>query len=180
MGTLSSPLFAVKPRATATELVALSGKNITVLEADVTDVEALELAATEVSKATGGKLDCLINNAALMNHAGFTLDQFPSPEAVERDLVDHFKVNVVGVVHTTDAFLPLLRKGSTKKVISLSTGLGDPEFTLLAEAAGDPSYSISKAALNMAVAKYAAQFKDEALHRKNQSRCSWRLLTSGP
>ncbi|KAJ7691584.1 hypothetical protein B0H17DRAFT_1062961 [Mycena rosella] len=155
-------LFAVvRNKSTATKLAALPGNNITVLEADVTDVKALNAAASEVSKATGGKLDYLINNAALMNHPGFTLDQFPSPEAVEKDLLDHFKVNAVGVVHTTNAFLSLLRNGSTKKVITLSTGLADAEFTVLAEAAGEPSYSISKAAVNMIVAKYAAQFKGE-------------------
>jgi NAD(P)-dependent dehydrogenase (short-subunit alcohol dehydrogenase family) len=81
----------------ATELNALSSsrKNITVLQADITDVKALEvrkfldrvnylplthlfvfvqLAANKVSEVTGGKLDFLINNAAKSNHPGFTLD----------------------------------------------------------------------------------------------------------
>jgi NAD(P)-dependent dehydrogenase (short-subunit alcohol dehydrogenase family) len=62
-------------------------------------------------------------------------------------------------VHTTNAFLPFLKKGAAKKVITISTGLADPELTLIGEATGQPSYSISKAALNMVVAKYAAQFK---------------------
>ncbi|KAJ7146321.1 hypothetical protein C8R44DRAFT_757155 [Mycena epipterygia] len=151
----------VRNKATATKLAALPGKNITVLEADITDAKALQLAASEVSKATGGKLDYLINNAAVSNHPGVTLDQFPSAEAVEKDLLDNFKVNTIGVVHSINTFLPLLRNGSVKKVISLSTGLADPEFTLVSETAGEASYSISKAALNMVVAKYAAQLKAE-------------------
>ncbi|OBZ73200.1 hypothetical protein A0H81_06954 [Grifola frondosa] len=36
----------------------------------------------------------------------------------------------LGVVHTTNAFLPLLRAGRAKKVVALSTGLADVELTL--------------------------------------------------
>jgi NAD(P)-dependent dehydrogenase (short-subunit alcohol dehydrogenase family) len=72
-----------------------------------------------------------------------------------------FKINTIGVVHTINAFLPLLRQGSVKKVISLSSGVGDLDFTLQTESGATPSYCISKAALNMVVAKYAAQFKEE-------------------
>ncbi|KAJ7762361.1 hypothetical protein DFH07DRAFT_739288 [Mycena maculata] len=151
----------VRNKATTTKLNALPRNNITVLEADITDAKALELAAGEVSQATGGKLDYLINNAAISNHPGFTLDKFPSAEAVEKDLLNNFKVNTIGVVHTTNAFLPLLRKGKAKKVVTLSTGLADLKLTLAAEAAGQAPYSISKAALNMVVAKYAAQLKGE-------------------
>jgi NAD(P)-dependent dehydrogenase (short-subunit alcohol dehydrogenase family) len=46
-----------------------------------------------------------------------------------------------------------------KKVLTVSSGLGDQELMLAGEFATKPSYSISKAALNVVVAKYAAQFK---------------------
>ncbi|KAJ7361040.1 hypothetical protein DFH08DRAFT_767764 [Mycena albidolilacea] len=155
-------VFAVvRNKANATNLHALSKNNVTILEADVTDPKALKLAAVEVSKATGNKLDYLINNAGSSTNPGFTLDQFPSAEAVENDLLDNFKTNTISVVHSTNAFLPLLKNGSTKKVLSMSSGLGDLDFTLAGEAVAQPSYSIAKAALNMVVAKYAAQFKSE-------------------
>ena len=38
---------------------------MTILEADITDLPALQEAAAAVSKLTGGKLDYLINNAGL-------------------------------------------------------------------------------------------------------------------
>ncbi|KAF7347319.1 NAD(P)-binding protein [Mycena venus] len=120
-----------------------------------------KLSAAEVSKATNNKLDYLINNAGSSTDPGLTLNQFPSPEAVEKDLLDNFKSNTIGVVHTTNAFLPLLKNGSTKKVLTLSSGLGDLEVTVAGEYVGRVSYSISKAALNMVVAKYAAQYKAE-------------------
>lgn len=36
-----------------------------------------------------------------------------------------FEVNVVGVVKTVHAFLPLIKRGRMKKVISISTGMAD-------------------------------------------------------
>ncbi|KAF8215777.1 hypothetical protein K438DRAFT_1659037 [Mycena galopus ATCC 62051] len=151
----------VRNKATATKLADLSRNNITVLQADVTDANALKLAATEVSKVTGGKLDYLINNAGKSNHPGLTLDNYPSPEALERDLFDNFKTNTIGAIHCTNAFLPLLKNGSAKKVISITSGMGDLEVTLLSESVAEATYAISKAALNMVVAKYAAQYKAE-------------------
>ncbi|KAJ7082538.1 hypothetical protein C8R43DRAFT_909667 [Mycena crocata] len=154
-------IFAiVRNKTTATKLNLLPQKNITVLEADITDVKALN-ATGEVAEATDGKLDILINNAALTGPPGKTLDSFPSPETLEKDLLDHFKVNTVGVVHTINAFLPLLRKGAMKKVISLSTGLADAEYAVRTGADTFAPYSISKAALNMVVAKYAVHLKAE-------------------
>ncbi|KAJ6452532.1 hypothetical protein C8R47DRAFT_1229350 [Mycena vitilis] len=151
----------VRNKATATQLTNLSRKNVTVLQADITDPKALKVAASEVSTVTAGKLDYLINNAGRSNHPGFTLDGFPSPEAVENDLLDIFKTNTIGVVHATNAFLPLLKNGAAKKVLTLTSSLAASDFTLSAPAIGEVSYSISKAALNMVVLKYAAQYKPE-------------------
>ncbi|KAJ7361120.1 hypothetical protein DFH08DRAFT_365872 [Mycena albidolilacea] len=75
------------------------------------------------------------------------------------DLLDNFKNNTISVVHSTNAFLPLLKNGAAKKVLAVSSGLGDQDLTLAGELATKSSYSISKAALNVVVAKYAAQFK---------------------
>ncbi|KAF8215029.1 hypothetical protein K438DRAFT_1561737 [Mycena galopus ATCC 62051] len=155
----------VRNKTTATQLSNLSSqrKNITIFEADVTDAKALEVAATEVSKTTNGKLDYLINNAGKTNHPGFTLDGFTV--ALEHDLFDNHTLlvqnNTVSAIHSINTFLPLLRNGVGKKVLVLSTGLADVEGTVEAGAIGQVSYSIAKAALNMVVAKYAAQYKAE-------------------
>jgi short-subunit dehydrogenase involved in D-alanine esterification of teichoic acids len=63
-------------------------------------------------------------------------------------------------VHST-TFLPLLKNGAVKKVLTVSSGLGDLELTLAGELAIKPFYSISKAALNIVVVKCAAQYKAE-------------------
>lgn len=77
--------------------------------------------------------------------------------------LSQFKTNVVGVTHTINAFLPLLRAGKTKRVIVVSSTMGSPQFTLQTAMTFAPAYSISKAGLNMAVAKFAAAYKDEGI-----------------
>ncbi|KAJ7176206.1 hypothetical protein C8R43DRAFT_1057499 [Mycena crocata] len=153
----------VRNEATATELKKLPGKNITVLEADITDKKALKKAAEAVSKTTGGKLDYLINNAAMMSIESSlsTLLRFETEEALEEDLIANFKVNTLGTIHCTNTFLPLLRKGTAKKVISISSGHGDIDAVLQMSMYESPGYAISKAALNLAMAKYAAELKPD-------------------
>ncbi|KAJ7176204.1 hypothetical protein C8R43DRAFT_1197777 [Mycena crocata] len=160
----------VRNEATATELKKLPGKNITVLEADITDTKALKKAADAVSKTTGGKLDYLINNAALINfestistllRLSLTRGFSETEEALEMDLIDHFKVNTIGTIHCTNTFLPLLRKGTVKKVITISSGQGDVDAVLEMGIEESPGYAISKAAINLAIAKYAVELRPE-------------------
>lgn len=147
-----------KPQDTEARLAKDGIKNVTLLKADITDFNALEAAAVIVSKETGGHLDLLINNAGLVGGSGNNeyknLPDFSSPEELERDLKDSFNVNVVGVAHTINAFLPLIRKGQGKKVVSLSTGLADDSFSKRYSIGFTGPYAISKAALNTLVSKF--------------------------
>lgn len=72
-----------------------------------------------------------------------------------------FDINVIGPIHTINIFLPLLRAGNTKKVVTLSSGIGDLDLTLAADFGVHAPYSISKAALNMVVTKYAVEYKKD-------------------
>ena len=72
-----------------------------------------------------------------------------------------FRTNVAGVAHTINAFLPLLRAGPIKKVVTLSTGLADIDVIVRSGFSKNPQYPISKAALNMLVAEYAAALESE-------------------
>ncbi len=71
--------------------------------------------------------------------------------------------NVVGTIHLFDYFVPLLQKGTAKKAIALTSGLADIEPARLYDLEIGPSYSVSKAALNMAVAKFSAQYRKEGI-----------------
>ena len=44
------------------------------------------------------------------------------PVGLEADLLEQFKVNVIGNVNLFSNFVPLILKGSAKKVITLGTG----------------------------------------------------------
>lgn len=72
-------------------------------------------------------------------------------------------MNVLGVIYTINTFLPLIRKGSVKKVATLSSGLGDLDASLAAGIPHAVPYSVSKAAVNMVMVKYAVRFKPEGI-----------------
>jgi NAD(P)-dependent dehydrogenase (short-subunit alcohol dehydrogenase family) len=60
--------------------------------------------------------------------------------------------------------MPLILKGSGKKVITLSSGLGDMDIAVKYQIHEGAPYSISKAAMNMATAKFQAEYeKDRVL-----------------
>ncbi|KAI0690633.1 short-chain dehydrogenases/reductase [Cytidiella melzeri] len=152
-------------------LLELENKNksLHVLEADVTDSAALEVPAEAVKKLTGGTLDNLINNAALSSQprSGYQLDTYPDEEKelLEQDLLNNFTVNVIGVIKTINAFLPLIRAtaaaSGTPKVITLNTGVSDVDWIFRGEILFGGPYAISKTALLMAIAKYAAKYTKE-------------------
>ncbi|KAG2155705.1 hypothetical protein DEU56DRAFT_724660 [Suillus clintonianus] len=153
----------VRNKATATKLEELGRHNVHIIEADITDTKALKDAAAEVSSRTGSSLDYLINNAAFVEpeRDGLTLDSYSSAELLTKDLLDSFNINVIAIIHTINIFLPLLKNGKAKTVVTLSSGLGDLDMTMVAEFANSAPYSISKAAVNMVNAKYATQYKPE-------------------
>ncbi|KAG1771261.1 hypothetical protein EDD22DRAFT_1030092 [Suillus occidentalis] len=153
----------VRSKATANKLAALGRRNVRIIEADITDNEALKNAAAEVSQITGNSLDYLINNAALVESErnALTLSSYASEELLTQDLMDSFNVNVISVIHTTNIFLPLLKNGKAKKVVTITSGSGDLDVTMAAEFVISAPYSISKAAVNMVNAKYAVEYKPE-------------------
>jgi NAD(P)-dependent dehydrogenase (short-subunit alcohol dehydrogenase family) len=136
-------------------------KNVTIIAADLTDRKSLQGAAAEVSKLTGGSLDYLILNGAWV-HEGNShrfLDDFEKdPEALDQDLTMAWQTNVVGMIDAINAFVPLVKKGSAKKVVGISSGMADLDLMAKYDIWEDAVYSISKVALNAVMAKYAARY----------------------
>jgi NAD(P)-dependent dehydrogenase (short-subunit alcohol dehydrogenase family) len=85
------------------------------------------------------------------------------PATLAKDLTDSFNINVVGNINLFNLFLPLIRIGSAKKVIAISTGMADLDLIAKYDVHMGGPYSISKAALNAAVAKYSAQSRKEGI-----------------
>jgi NAD(P)-dependent dehydrogenase (short-subunit alcohol dehydrogenase family) len=139
--------------------------NVSIVQADITDRDALTTAYEEVKTLTKGSLDILINNAALIdeNSAYKTLLD-DDLEVLEQDLTSSFRANVVGVANTVNIFLPLIRAGNEKKIITISSGMADTELINRFGVPVAAPYSISKAATNALIAKYnAALGKSEGI-----------------
>ncbi|TVY86622.1 putative oxidoreductase [Lachnellula willkommii] len=141
-------------------------KNIFVLQGDLTNLESIQNAFTETKKILGDSLDVLIANAGLISDysAFLSLNELgKDPEALDADLTQLFQVNVVGNIHLFNTFLPLIRHGQAKKIVTMSSGMSDEKLVLdIGLFEGGP-YSVSKAAMNMVNAKFQAEFKDEGV-----------------
>ncbi|KAL2829082.1 hypothetical protein BJY01DRAFT_261396 [Aspergillus pseudoustus] len=138
------------------------------VEAQYTDLASLKAAAETVRGITGGGLNYLINNAASVSEVSElrTLGDFHDNfEVLEEDLKFSFDINVVGLIKTVQAFLPLVQAATAgeKKVITISSGMSDLDLINASELAVAGAYAISKAGVNVAVAKYNALYKNEGI-----------------
>lgn len=152
----------------ATELQALAknntGARIHIIQLTATDEESVKKAAKEVEAKLQGKgLDILVNNI------GIAQADYHSNTMSSKDLRDNFETNVVAVQVVTDAFIELIKKSKEKKIINISSAAGSitiiPKWSLVdnsnAFKFGYTPYPVSKAALNMLTAFYAAQYGKE-------------------
>ncbi|KAL4796608.1 hypothetical protein BDV19DRAFT_360666 [Aspergillus venezuelensis] len=73
------------------------------------------------------------------------------------------QTNVVGNIHLFNLFLPLVQKSPIKKVIAITSGLADLDLTNEFELENGALYAASKAALNVIVAKFNAQYKKDGV-----------------
>ncbi|KAF4125865.1 Short-chain dehydrogenase [Geosmithia morbida] len=139
-------------------------QNVHIFTAYMEDYDSIKRNVANVSQITGGKLDVIIANAAFISIlSGFdalsTLGD--SPDKLTTDLVESFKVNTVGNIHLFNLFMPLILKGNTKKVIYISSSMGHPDFVTKFTLTNAAPYSISKAAMNLAVAKFSAEYSKQ-------------------
>jgi len=144
--------------------LAESNENVHIVFGDLDKPKTLKPAAEEVAKITGGSLDVLVNNAAKIpgKNSGLNLSDYIGQEdTLVEEFDEFFKTNVVGAALLINAFLPLLERGPTKKVVTISSFVGDVDFVVNSGHPASASYSVSKSAVNMVNAKYAAEFKEK-------------------
>ncbi|KAJ4296349.1 hypothetical protein N0V90_006394 [Kalmusia sp. IMI 367209] len=140
--------------------------NVQVVQGDLTDPTSLKAAAAAVSKLTNGVVDYLIVNGAYLNVETGPLDPsayLGKEEYFLSELNASIHANAAGVLFSINAFIELVKKSSVKKVIVISTGMADPEIVGVSEVAGSIPYSMSKAAVNILVAKYAVEYKQDGV-----------------
>ncbi|WP_434785827.1 SDR family NAD(P)-dependent oxidoreductase [Bacillus velezensis] len=98
-----------------TQLTKLKEKNsnqLEILHLDVTDEESVREAARNV----GESLDVIINNAAILNGRGTSIEDLDI-EAIKLA----FDVNTLGPARVIKHFLPLLKKGENQSIINISS-----------------------------------------------------------
>ncbi len=123
------------------------------IELEVTDTLSIQQAAETVEKYTD-KLDILINNAAIHSETSFlNLEQANIDECLQV-----YDVNCVGPMRVAKAFVHILRRSPSAKIINISSESGSIS-TCTREKEFD--YCMSKAALNMGTKLLANYLKKD-------------------
>ncbi|KAN0103441.1 NAD(P)-binding protein [Hyaloscypha variabilis] len=150
----------VRNPSTSTLLQPLLGPKVVVVKADLEDFDSFPQIAAEIAKVGGGKIDVLINNAGVMTGAGASFsDGISKSTPAEWD--NQFRINVTAQVFFTLALLPLLEKGTEKKVVNVTSMLGDLTYSAENPHLQFASYSASKAGITMANLKFHNEFKEK-------------------
>lgn len=143
----------------AAQKLKSDGLSVEPLVLDLNSDVSIEAAAKSVSDKYG-RLDVLVNNAAISNAPTSADGKSNTPR---EEMLQILNTNVAGVQAVTDAFIPLLEKStSTKRIVFISSTLGslthkaDPNHP--ARKLGWIPYTISKTAETMLALFYSAQF----------------------
>ena len=86
-----------------------------------------------------------------------------NPAALEEELIAGCKTNIVGNAHLFNLFLPLILNGQQKKVIAISSGHADLDLISKYEIEVSGPYAVGKAATNVVVAKFGAEYAKDGV-----------------
>src|ERR671933_1666973 len=84
---------------------------------DVTDDVSVKNAIESISSGTGGRIDVLVNNA------GYGLNGAFEDLALD-EIKAQYETNVFGLIRTTQAVLPIMRKQKSGAIVNISSGAG--------------------------------------------------------
>lgn len=142
------------------------------IQLDVTDEASIRAAAALVEQQFG-RLDILINNAAISRANGLeseTMQDYIKRSQATLISVDEvrtiWETNVFGVLTVTQAFVPLLRKSDAARIVNVSSGLGSLAFNSTPNpyrATFNPGYGASKTALNAITLAFAIELEEEGI-----------------
>ena len=138
----------------AAEKLKDDGK-VTFLEIDISKPESIRRAAAKFSRQSD-RLDILVNNAGIIVDGDEAI-LTTTTEIFENTL----RTNALGPLLVAQAFVPLLRKSETPRIVNVSSGGGQ-----LADGADGwaPAYCVSKTALNGVNSQLVAALPDFAIN----------------
>ncbi len=138
--------------------LAAEGLDVRFLHVDL-DAHGTAASAAETIRSEFGKLDLLINNAAIAD-----MNDGPPSKVQISTVQSAMHTNYVGTLAVTQAMLPLLQSAGKSQIINVSSELGSVSLH------NDPNwkyaqvkylaYCASKAALNMFTVQLAYEFRD--------------------
>jgi NAD(P)-dependent dehydrogenase (short-subunit alcohol dehydrogenase family) len=146
--------------AAVKEFVA-DGIKAEAIQLEVTDEQSVRAAATTIQR-NHGRIDVLLNNAAIIPE-GDTAASVIAADVLRAA----YETNVIGLVLTTNAMLPLLRKAEGARVVNMSselaslTRVGDPESRM--SMVLTLGYNSSKAAVNMVTVMLANELRSTGI-----------------
>ncbi|KQV03330.1 MULTISPECIES: SDR family NAD(P)-dependent oxidoreductase [unclassified Kitasatospora] len=145
-------------RAAAVERLRAAGVDAFGVPLDVTD-DASATAAAQLIEDQAGRLDVLVNNAAITG--GMPQEPTRVDPATIRTVVE---TNVIGVIRVTNAMMPLLRRSASPRIVNMSSAVGS--LTRQSEDASEQAigpvaaaYSPSKSFLNAVTLQYARELR---------------------
>lgn len=149
------------------------GHEARALQLDVTDQASITAAAERVRNELG-RLDVLVNNAAISNtrlRPGETIEEYSKsarPSVVSlAEMRAVFETNVFGVVAVTQAMLPLLREAPAARIVNVSSGVGsltrNADPTSPRRSMFGPVYPASKTALNAVTLAMAIELESTGI-----------------
>ena len=149
------------------------GPDAHALQLDVTDPASIAAAASHLRSAFG-RLDVLVNNAAISNTSrtpGMSIADYAAKNRASAISLDEvraiFETNVFGVLAVTQAMLPLLREAPQGRIVNVSSGVGsltrtsDPAYPW--RSIFGPGYAASKTALNAMTLAMAIELEGTAI-----------------
>lgn len=140
----------------ATELASLGSPALRIHRVEVTDPASIQQLAATLGDAP---VDLVINNAGSYGGPTQSLGQM-AEELSLPDVATTFDINAMGPLRVSIALLPHVRRGSGKKLIHVTSGMGS-----IADngSGGYYAYRMSKAALNMMSRSLAVDLRGEGI-----------------
>jgi NAD(P)-dependent dehydrogenase (short-subunit alcohol dehydrogenase family) len=124
-----------------------------VYQLDVADPESVERLARSVEEDFG-RLDILVNNAAISNDEG--------QSGVDADLdrvKEALEANLFGAWRLCELAIPLMKSNGYGRIVNVSTGLASLEDM----GGGSPGYRVSKTALNVLTRILASELRGSGI-----------------
>jgi NAD(P)-dependent dehydrogenase (short-subunit alcohol dehydrogenase family) len=129
------------------------GLDVSACQLDVADEDGV-LSAADALRREHGRLDAVVNNAAIL------YDTWQRGVDADLDQVaEAFDTNVLGAWRVVQATLELLRRSPSPRIVNVSSGAG----ALADMGGGTPAYRTSKAALNALTRVLAAELRSEGI-----------------